>query len=104
MGVANNLGCFFLSGLPGGIDYVMLVLVLSPAAAPAPRPNSLQVQVRENIMPASREKSLFAAINLWLRAPPMCMYYFPATIINIFVIEEFTQQLSVHRVAMLEQQ
>ena len=27
MGVANNFGCFFLSGLPGGIDYVLLVLV-----------------------------------------------------------------------------
>jgi hypothetical protein len=27
MGVANNFGCFFLSGLPGGLDYVMLVLV-----------------------------------------------------------------------------
>lgn len=24
-GVGNNLGCFFLSGLPGGLDYVMLV-------------------------------------------------------------------------------
>ena len=28
-GVANNFGCFFLSGLPGGLDYVMLVLVRS---------------------------------------------------------------------------
>jgi hypothetical protein len=27
MGVANNFGCFFLSGLPGGLDYVMLVMV-----------------------------------------------------------------------------
>ena len=27
MGVANNFGCFFLSGLPGGLDFVMLVMV-----------------------------------------------------------------------------
>jgi hypothetical protein len=26
-GIANNFGCFFLSGLPGAIDYIMLVLM-----------------------------------------------------------------------------
>ena len=25
-GIANNFGCFFLSGLPGGLDYILLVL------------------------------------------------------------------------------
>lgn len=28
-GIANNFGCFFLSGLPGGLDYILLVRVFT---------------------------------------------------------------------------
>jgi hypothetical protein len=55
-GAANNLGCFFLSGLPGGMDYVLLVLV------------------REGKMAVKTEKKWNARINNWLRGPSMVMY------------------------------
>ena len=55
-GVANNFGCFFLSGLPGGVDYVLLVLVKQGAMAPI------------------TEKRLNAAINTWVRGPSMAVY------------------------------
>jgi hypothetical protein len=57
-GCANNFGCFFLSGLPGGIDYVLLVLV------------------REGRLAKMAEKRWNARINTWLRAPPMTVYAF----------------------------
>lgn len=55
-GVANNLGCFILSGLPGGIDYVMLVLVKTGRMDPL------------------TEKRVNARINTWLRGPAMVYY------------------------------
>lgn len=57
-GCANNFGCFFLSGLPGGVDYFLLVLV------------------REGVMSKMSEKLWNARINTWLRAPPMTIYAF----------------------------
>ena len=55
-GVANNFGCFFLSGLPGGIDYLMLVLV------------------KEGYMKKMTEKYWNKMINVWLRGPAMSVY------------------------------
>jgi hypothetical protein len=46
-----NVFCFFLSGLPGGIDYVMLALV---------KHGKLSREV---------EKIWNARINVWLRSP-----------------------------------
>eukprot|EP00047_Mylnosiga_fluctuans_P011428 m.21279 g.21279 ORF g.21279 m.21279 type:complete len:268 (-) comp3610_c0_seq1:154-957(-) len=57
-GVANNFGCFFLSGLPGGIDYVLLTLVA------------------QGLMDKGTEKKWCARINVWLRGPSMCVYAF----------------------------
>ena len=55
-GVANNFGCFFLSGLPGGIDYVMLTCVA------------------QGWMNKMTEKVWCARINVWLRGPSMSCY------------------------------
>jgi len=57
-GVANNFGCFFLSGLPGGIDYAMLVCV------------------QQGWMDKMQEKKVNAMINTWLRGPAMSIYAF----------------------------
>ena len=57
-GVANNFGCFILSGLPGGINYCMLVAV------------------KQGAMPKLAEKRWNAAINTWVRAPAMAVYGF----------------------------
>eukprot|EP00050_Salpingoeca_kvevrii_P012401 m.22339 g.22339 ORF g.22339 m.22339 type:complete len:255 (-) comp3994_c0_seq1:97-861(-) len=66
-GAANNLGCFFLSGLPGGMDYVLLVLV------------------REGYMEKLTEKKWNSVINTWLRGPSMAMYAFVAWQTYIYV-------------------
>ncbi len=55
-GVANNFGCFFLSGVPGGIDYVLLVLV------------------KQGYMGKLTEKKWNSTINTWLRGPAMSIY------------------------------
>ena len=57
-GVSNNFGCFFLSGLPGGLNYAMLVLV------------------KEGRMTSLYQKGWDAWINTWLRGPPMSVYAF----------------------------
>ena len=57
-GVSNNFGCFFLSGLPGGLNYVLLVLV------------------KEGLMSALSQKGWDAWINTWLRGPSMSVYAF----------------------------
>jgi hypothetical protein len=57
-GVANNVGCFVLSGLPGGVDYVMLVLV------------------KHSKLDKLTEKKWNARIQGWLRGPPMAVYAF----------------------------
>ena len=57
-GVANNVGCFFLSGLPGGLDYAMLVLV------------------KQGKMLKITEKIWNARIQGWLRGPSMTVYAF----------------------------
>ena len=74
MGVANNFGCFFLSGLPGGIDYVLLVLVRYLSWGLGFHIQGLtRQQVREGLLHPAKEKYWMAMINLWLRGPPMCM-------------------------------
>lgn len=55
-GVANNFGCFFLSGLPGGIDYVLLVLV------------------KQGVLSKMQEKRYNCEINQWIRSPSMVCY------------------------------
>lgn len=57
-GIANNFGCFFLSGLPGGIDYAMLVAVA------------------QGWMDKMTEKKYCAALNVWMRGPSMAIYSF----------------------------
>ena len=57
-GVANNVGCFVLSGLPGGIDYAMLVLV------------------KHGYMNKFTEKVWNARIQGWIRGPAMAVYAF----------------------------
>lgn len=55
-GVSVNLSCFFLSGLPGGMDYVMLVLMY------------------EGKITRATEKKWFSIINAYLRGPSMVVY------------------------------
>lgn len=57
-GALNNVGCFFLSGLPGGLSYCMLVLV------------------KEGAMSKLTEKRWNMRFQSWLRAPSMSMYLF----------------------------
>ena len=57
-GVASNLGAFFLTGLPGGLDYILLVLV------------------KQGFMDRMTEKRWCANINVWLRGPSMSIYLF----------------------------
>jgi hypothetical protein len=57
-GVTINLGVFFLTGLPGGIDYVLLVLV------------------KQGVIDRMTEKRWYVAINVWLRGPSMAIYLF----------------------------
>ena len=57
-GVANNVGCFVLSGLPGGLDYAMLVLV------------------KHGKMSKFTEKKWNARLQGWLRGPPMAVCVF----------------------------
>jgi len=57
-GVANNLGCFFLSGLPGGIDYFLLVAE------------------KHNWINKLTEKKWNAYIQGWIRGPSMAIYGF----------------------------
>lgn len=57
-GASINFGAFFLCGLPGGINYVLLVAVKERALAPL------------------TQKLWDARINTWLRAPPMSVFAF----------------------------
>lgn len=57
-GIGNNFGCFFLSGVPGGIIYANLVAVA------------------HGLMDKMTEKKLAATINVWLRGPSMVVYAF----------------------------
>jgi len=50
-GAAANILCFFISGFPGGIDYLLLGLV------------------KNGVIHPIREKRLNCSINTWLRAP-----------------------------------
>ena len=59
-GIANNYGCFFLSGLPGGIDYFLLCLNY------------------HNVVDRAFEKRWFTRINVWLRGPALVVYTFLA--------------------------
>jgi len=59
-GIANNFGCFFLSGLPGGLDYIMLVLKA------------------EGKLEKMTEKKWNAVIQQWIRGPSMSIYLFIA--------------------------
>ncbi len=57
-GVANNFGCFFLSGLPGGMTYVMLVCVA------------------HGWMDKMTEKVWTARLNVWVRGPACSIFLF----------------------------
>lgn len=57
-GIGNNFGCFFLSGVPGGIIYANLVAV------------------SHGWMSKMTEKKIAALINVWLRGPSMVVYAF----------------------------
>eukprot|EP00041_Stephanoeca_diplocostata_P024777 m.636663 g.636663 ORF g.636663 m.636663 type:complete len:260 (-) comp22599_c0_seq1:2615-3394(-) len=59
-GIANNFGCFFLSGLPGGLDYILLVLKC------------------EGYIGKMTEKRLNRYIQQWIRGPSMSIYGFIA--------------------------
>lgn len=59
-GIANNFGCFFLSGLPGGIAYTLLCLE------------------SQGIIDKAFEKKWYTRINVWLRGPSMVVYTFLA--------------------------
>lgn len=50
-GPVQNFIAFFICGLPGGLDYIMLILV------------------KMDHMHAQTEKIINARINLWIRAP-----------------------------------
>jgi len=55
-----NYACFFVSGLPGGIDYAMLALV------------------KHGRMPAMHEKYYNCKINVWMRGPALVIGAFLA--------------------------
>jgi len=57
-GVANNFGLFFLSGLPGGIDYFMLVCVC------------------QRLMKKATQKHYYALLNVYIRGPSIVIYSF----------------------------
>ena len=57
-GAANNLGCFFLSGIPGALNYVFLVLYY------------------HGWMTRLQEKTWTARVNVWFRGPAMAVYAF----------------------------
>lgn len=59
-GVASGWGCFFLSGLPGGLNYLLLV-----ASA-------------QGWIDKMTEKKWCARINVWVRGPSMTVYLFLA--------------------------
>eukprot|EP01059_Diplonema_ambulator_P032369 TRINITY_DN6317_c0_g1_i2.p1 TRINITY_DN6317_c0_g1~~TRINITY_DN6317_c0_g1_i2.p1 ORF type:complete len:250 (+),score=65.30 TRINITY_DN6317_c0_g1_i2:37-786(+) len=59
-GTANNFGCFFLSGLPGGLDYVLLILK-----------NAEKISKMD-------EKYWNRHIQQWIRGPSMSIYMFIA--------------------------
>lgn len=59
-GIANNFGCFFLSGVPGGIDYLLLVLNY------------------QGVIDRAFEKRWYTRINVWMRGPSMVVYTFLA--------------------------
>lgn len=57
-GVNIPYAIFFLSGLPGGIDYLLLTLSA------------------HGFVSKSTQKAVYAKINLWVRGPAMCLYVF----------------------------
>lgn len=57
-GIANNFGCFFLSGLPGGLNYVFLIAYY------------------HGWFTRKQEKVWTARCNVWLRGPSMSVYTF----------------------------
>eukprot|EP00040_Diaphanoeca_grandis_P021687 m.115795 g.115795 ORF g.115795 m.115795 type:complete len:250 (-) comp28448_c0_seq1:96-845(-) len=59
-GTANNYGCFFLSGLPGGLDYIWLILKI------------------EGVIPKMTEKRWNRHVQQWVRGPSMSIYAFIA--------------------------
>jgi len=59
-GVAGNILCFFISGLPGGIDYFMLAAV------------------KAGKLSAYTEKRVNCSINTWLRSPGILGFNFLA--------------------------
>lgn len=57
-GAMSSFGAFFLCGLPGGLNYLMLVLE------------------KEGLMTRLQQKQYDAHINTWMRGPSMAIYAF----------------------------
>jgi len=55
-GLAGNLLCFFISGLPGGIDYFLLALY------------------KDKQISSLTEKRINLSINVWMRSPGIVMF------------------------------
>ena len=55
-GVCSNILCFFISGLPGGLDYLMLSAV------------------KAGMMKPYTEKRINCSINTWIRGPGITMF------------------------------
>jgi hypothetical protein len=55
-GVSGNILCFFISGFPGGLDYLMLAAVKS------------------GVMSSFSEKHINTSINTWVRGPGITAY------------------------------
>lgn len=76
-GALNNFGCFVLTGVPGGIDYLMLVLV------------------KQGLMDKLTEKSWNAFIQSWIRAPLMAIYAW-----NAFQLWLNADELAFHPIVL----
>lgn len=60
LGAASGWGCFFMSGLPGGLNYLFLILSA------------------HGYMSKLTEKKWTALVNVWMRAPSLTIYLFIA--------------------------
>jgi hypothetical protein len=65
---------FFLTGLPGGIDYFLLFLV------------------RNNYMESINEKKINTYLNLWIRGPG-CISHAVLTLISYFIIKDIITKI-----------
>ena len=85
-GAVANILSFFISGLPGGVSYLLLAMVdtpatpnptLSPNETPTPTPNTYPLkmnQVKTGHVAAFSEKRISCSINTWIRGPGICAF------------------------------